>query len=181
LVEIKEGFVLWLTGLSGSGKTSISLELEKRFKERGIRYVQRLYGDVVRRELTKDLGFSKEDRDENIRRVGFVAKLLSENGVVTICAFISPYRDVRQEVRNKCKNFIEIFVSCPLEILIKRDPKGLYKKALNGEIKGFTGIDDPYEEPKNPEIIVDTSKESLNDSVEKIISYIDKRGLIYTT
>lgn len=181
MVEIKEGFVLWLTGLSGSGKTSISLELEKRFKERGIRYVQRLDGDVVRRELTKDLGFSKEDRDENIRRVGFVAKLLSENGVVTICAFISPYRDVRQEVRNKCKNFIEIFVSCPLEILIKRDPKGLYKKALNGEIKGFTGIDDPYEEPKNPEIIVDTSKESLNDSVEKIISYIDKRGLIYTT
>lgn len=178
MAKVKAGFVLWFTGLSGSGKTTLSLEVERRLKEMGIPHVQRLDGDVVRKELTKDLGFSKADRDENIRRVGFVAKLLSDNGIPTLCAFISPYKDVRHEVRQKCSNFTEIFVYCPLEILIKRDPKGLYKKALNGEIKGFTGIDDPYEPPENPEITIDTSVESINEGAEKIISYITEKGLI---
>lgn len=178
MAEVKSGFVLWFTGLSGSGKTTLSLELEKKFKEMGIPHVQRLDGDIVRKELTKDLGFSKADRDENIRRVGFVAKLLSDNGIPTLCAFISPYKDVRNEVRQRCLNFIEIFVYCPIEMLIKRDPKGLYKKALNGEIKGFTGIDDPYEPPDNPEITVDTSLETVEQSVHKILSYIEKKGFL---
>ncbi|MGC8544330.1 adenylyl-sulfate kinase [Athalassotoga sp.] len=178
MAQVKSGFVLWFTGLSGSGKTTLSLEVEKRLKNIGIPYVQRLDGDIVRKELTKDLGFSKADRDENIRRVGFVAKLLSDNGIPTLCAFISPYKDVRNEVRQKCSNFIEIFVYCPLKTLIERDPKGLYKKALDGEIKGFTGIDDPYEPPENPEITIDTSVESVDDEVGKIISYITKKGFI---
>ncbi len=175
---MKAGFVLWFTGLSGSGKTTLSLEVEKRLKEMGIPYVQRLDGDIVRKELTKDLGFSKADRDENIRRVGFVAKLLSDNGIPTLCAFISPYRDVRNEVRQKCSNFIEVFVYCPLKTLIERDPKGLYKKALNGEIKGFTGIDDPYEAPENPEIKIDTSIESVEEATDKIISYLLDKKLV---
>jgi len=178
LAKVKTGFVLWFTGLSGSGKTTLSLEVERRLKKMGIPHVQRLDGDVVRKELTKDLGFSKEDRDENIRRVGFVAKLLSDNGIPTLCAFISPYKDVRHEVRQRCSNFVEIFVYCPLEILIERDPKGLYKKALSGEIKGFTGIDDPYEPPENPEITIDTSVESIDDGTEKIIFYITEKKLI---
>lgn len=178
MAQVKAGFVLWFTGLSGSGKTTLSLEIEKRLKNMGIPHVQRLDGDVIRKELTRDLGFSKADRDENIRRVGFVAKLLSDNGIPTLCAFISPYKDVRNEVRQKCSNFIEIFVYCPLKILIERDPKGLYKKALDGEIKGFTGIDDPYEPPENPEITIDTSVESIDDEIEKIISYITKKGFI---
>lgn len=175
---MKNGFVLWFTGLSGSGKTTLSLEIEKKFKDMGIPHVQRLDGDIVRKALTKDLGFSKADRDENIRRVGFVAKLLSDNGIPTLCAFISPYRDVRNEVRQRCLNFIEIFVNCPIEVLIKRDPKGLYKKALNGEIKGFTGIDDPYEPPDNPEITIDTSFETVEESAHKILLYVEKKGLL---
>ncbi len=180
MAEIKdrEGFVIWLTGLSGSGKTTLSFKIEKELKKRGMKFVQRLDGDVIRQSLNKGLGFSREDRDENIRRVGFVAKLLSNNGVATICAFISPYHAVREEVRKECKNFIEIYVRCPLEILIMRDPKGLYKRALTGEIKNFTGIDDPYEEPANPEIIVDTSNESLEESTEKILKFLEERDLI---
>ncbi|HEU24895.1 MAG: adenylyl-sulfate kinase [Athalassotoga sp.] len=178
MAKVKSGFVLWFTGLSGSGKTTLSKSVEERLKGMGIPHVQRLDGDIIRKELTKDLGFSKADRDENIRRVGFVAKLLSDNGIPTLCAFISPYKDVRNEVRQKCANFIEIFVKCPIEVLIERDPKGLYKKALNGEISNFTGIDDPYEEPENPEITVDTSVESVEESTEKIISYLAEKGLI---
>jgi len=143
-----EGFVLWFTGLSGAGKTTLAKELEKELRRRGMRFVQRLDGDVVRQDLTRDLGFSKEDRDENIRRVTFVAELLSKNGVATTCSFISPYRKAREEARRRCHNFIEVYVECPLDTLIARDPKGLYKKALAGEITGFTGIDDPYEPPE---------------------------------
>ncbi|WP_161848948.1 adenylyl-sulfate kinase [Athalassotoga saccharophila] len=175
---MKSGFVLWFTGLSGSGKTTLSKSVENKLKSMGIAHVQSLDGDIVRKELTKDLGFSKADRDENIRRVGFVAKLLSDNGIPTLCAFISPYKDVRNEIRQKCVNFIEVFVKCPIEILMERDPKGLYKKALNGEISNFTGVNDPYEEPENPEIIVDTSVESVEESTEKIISYLVEKGLI---
>ncbi|BBJ28128.1 adenylyl-sulfate kinase [Athalassotoga saccharophila] len=178
MAEVKSGFVLWFTGLSGSGKTTLSKSVENKLKSMGIAHVQSLDGDIVRKELTKDLGFSKADRDENIRRVGFVAKLLSDNGIPTLCAFISPYKDVRNEIRQKCVNFIEVFVKCPIEILMERDPKGLYKKALNGEISNFTGVNDPYEEPENPEIIVDTSVESVEESTEKIISYLVEKGLI---
>ncbi|MEL9915178.1 MAG: adenylyl-sulfate kinase [Thermoplasmatales archaeon] len=178
MAEVKAGFVLWFTGLSGSGKTTLSLSVEERLKKMGIAHVQRLDGDIVRKELTKDLGFSKADRDENIRRVGFVAKLLSDNGIPTLCAFISPYRDIRNEIRQKCSNFIEIFVKCPIEILVKRDPKGLYARALKGEIKHFTGVDDPYEPPENPEIVIDTSVESIEEATEKIISYLIGKKLI---
>ena len=134
--EDRKGFVVWFTGLPAAGKTTLAVALEKELKKRGIKYVQRLDGDIVRQDLTKDLGFTKEDRDENIRRVGFVASLLSKNGVATICAFVSPYNEARRRVRERCEKFIEVYVKCPLEVLIERDPKGLYKKALAGEIKG---------------------------------------------
>ncbi|MCD6463610.1 MAG: adenylyl-sulfate kinase [Thermotogae bacterium] len=174
----REGFVVWFTGLSGSGKTTLAVELEQELRRRGLKYVQRLDGDVVRQDLTRDLGFSKEDRDENIRRVSFVASLLSKNGVATICSFISPYREARRNAREKCHNFIEVYVKCPMEVLIERDPKGLYKKALAGEIKNFTGIDDPYEEPENPEIVVETDKETVEESLAKILKYLEEMELI---
>lgn len=175
-----EGFVVWFTGLSGSGKTTLAKELERGLRERGLRYVQRLDGDVVRQDLTRDLGFSKEDRDENIRRVTFVAELLSKNGVATMCAFISPYRKAREAARARCHNFIEVYVKCPLEALIARDPKGLYKKALAGEITGFTGVDDPYESPEDPEIIVHTNQETVQESTDKILAFLEGRELIPT-
>jgi sulfate adenylyltransferase/3'-phosphoadenosine 5'-phosphosulfate synthase len=170
--------VLWFTGLSASGKTTLAKSVERVLIERGIRDVQRLDGDVVRQDLTRDLGFSKEDRDENIRRVTFVAELLSNNGVATMCAFISPYRDARANARARCSNFIEVFVECPLQVLVERDPKGLYKKALAGEIQGFTGVDDPYEEPESPEIIVHTGTQTVEESTRIIVDALIRRGLI---
>ncbi|HDL85927.1 MAG TPA: adenylyl-sulfate kinase [Candidatus Acetothermia bacterium] len=175
---MQEGFVIWFTGLSGSGKTTLAREVERKLRARGMRYVQRLDGDVVRQDLTRDLGFSKEDRDENIHRVTFVAELLSKNGVATTCAFISPYREARETARARGHNFIEVYVECPLATLIERDPKGLYKKALSGEIKGFTGIDDPYEPPKNPEIVVHTDLETVEESTAKVIAFLEQSGLI---
>ena len=175
---MQEGFVIWFTGLSGSGKTTLAREVERKLRARGMRYVQRLDGDVVRQDLTRDLGFSKEDRNENIHRVTFVAELLSKNGVATICAFISPYREARETARARCHNFIEVYVECPLATLIERDPKGLYKRALAGEIKGFTGIDDPYEPPKNPEIVVHTDLETVEESTAKVIAFLEQSGLI---
>ena len=174
----REGFVVWLTGWSGSGKSTIGEELKKKLYENGIPFVQILDGDVVRQDLTRDLGFSKGDRDENIRRITFVAELLSKNGVATIVSFISPYISLRDRAREKCNNFVEVYVKCDKEKLIERDAKGLYKKALSGEIKNFTGISDPYEEPLNPEVVVETDKESVEQSVSKILDKLKAMGLI---
>ncbi len=173
-----EGFVVWFTGLSASGKTTLAKALEKELIGRGMKNVQRLDGDVVRQDLTRDLGFSKEDRDENIRRITFVAELLSNNGVATTCSFISPYRNARATARARCCNFIEVYVECPFEVLVERDPKGLYKKALAGEITGFTGVDDPYEPPESPEVIVHTGSETVEESTQKILAYLKTKGLI---
>ncbi len=173
-----KGFVVWFTGLPASGKTTLAKALEKDLVARGMKNVQRLDGDVVRQDLTRDLGFSKEDRDENIRRITFVAELLSNNGVATTCSFISPYRDARTTARARCRNFIEVYVECPLETLIERDPKGLYKKALSGEITGFTGVDDPYEPPESPEVVVHTGAETVEESTRKILTHLERVGLI---
>jgi adenylyl-sulfate kinase len=175
---MQEGFTVWFTGWSGSGKTTLAKALENELKKRGIRNIQRLDGDIVRKDLTKDLGFTKEDRDENIRRVTFVAELLSNNGVATLVSFISPYIKARDNARKRCPNFVEVYVKCSKEELIKRDAKGLYKKALAGEIENFTGISDPYEEPPNPEVVVETDKENIEESLEKIINVLEKRELI---
>jgi len=175
---MQEGFVIWFTGLSASGKTTLAKAMEQEFKARGVPFVQRLDGDVVRQDLTRDLGFSKEDRDENIRRITIVAELLSKNGVATTCSFISPYRQARANARTRCHNFIEVYVECPLDALVERDPRGLYKKALAGEITGFTGIDDPYEPPADPEIIVHTDRETVEESADKILRYLEQDELI---
>lgn len=172
-----EGFVLWFTGLSGSGKTTLAKLIEKELKARGIR-IERLDGDVVRQSLTADLGFSKDDRDKNIQRVTFVAKLLSRNGVGVLASFISPYRATRDWVRSEVTNFIEVFVDCSLEECIRRDAKGLYAKALAGEIPEFTGVSDPYESPLDAEITVSTDKESIEESFGKIIGYLEERGYV---
>jgi adenylyl-sulfate kinase len=176
-----KGFTLWFTGLSGAGKSTLSAPIANRLKELG-HQVEVLDGDVVRTNLSKGLGFSREDRDTNVRRIGFVSNLLARNGVVAITAAISPYREVRNEVRQMITNdgagFVEIFVKCPIEVLAERDVKGLYKKAIAGEIKNFTGVSDPYEEPLNPEVVVDSSKEKVDESVAKIIGRLRELGLI---
>ena len=176
-----KGFTLWFTGLSGAGKSTLSAPVAERLRSLGHR-VEILDGDIVRTNLSKGLGFSKEDRDTNIRRIGFVSNLLSRNGVVAISAAISPYREVRDEVRKMITNdgagFVEVFVSCPIEVLAERDVKGLYKKALKGEIKNFTGVDDPYEAPVNPEVVVDSSVEKVEDSVNKIVARLQELGYL---
>ena len=171
------GFTLWFTGLSGSGKSAIADDVAKILVHRKMK-VERLDGDIVRQSLTRDLGFSKEDRDKNIERITFVAKLLSRNGVSTLVSFISPYREKRDAARSVIDNFIEVYAKCPLEVLIERDIKGLYKKALNGEIENFTGVSDPYEEPEYPEIVVETDKESLEESVSKVIRWLETNGYV---
>ncbi|MEL6403585.1 MAG: adenylyl-sulfate kinase [Chloroflexota bacterium] len=171
------GFTLWFTGLSGAGKTTVAKALYTRLEEMGMR-VERLDGDVVRQSLTKDLGFSKEDRDKNIERVTFVAKLLSRNNVAVLASFISPYAKTRDYVRNETTNFIEVHVSAPLEVCEERDVKGMYAKARSGEIKNFTGISDPYEEPQNPDILLPTHEQTLEESVEMLIEELGKRGLL---
>ncbi|NLF63199.1 MAG: adenylyl-sulfate kinase [Chloroflexi bacterium] len=173
----QEGFVVWMTGLSGAGKTTIAHVLVDELKARGLK-VERLDGDVVRQSLTRDLGFSKEDRDKNIERVTFVAKLLSRNGVACICSFISPYQAVRDQVRAETTNFIEVFVDAPLDVVVQRDVKGMYKKAIAGEIENFTGISDPFEPPVNPDIHVHTDRETVQESADIILKYLEKRGLI---
>ncbi len=172
-----KGFTLWFTGLSGAGKSTLSEMIERRLVAGGAE-VARLDGDVVRTRLSKGLGFSKEDRDENIRRIGFVCELLSNHGVIAIAAAISPYRAVRDEVRSGIQHFVEIHVACPLEVLVQRDVKGLYKKALVGEITHFTGISDPYEPPLSPEVVVDSSKETPEESLDKIWATLENLGLI---
>ena len=173
----ERGFTLWFTGLSGAGKSTISEAIAPILRERG-RKVEILDGDVVRTNLSKGLGFSKEDRDTNILRIGFVAHLLSRNGVVAITAAISPYRDIRDQNRTLIGDFIEVFAKCPLEELVRRDVKGLYEKAIRGEIQNFTGVSDPYEEPLNPEVIVETDKETVDESVAKIIAFLETEGYI---
>jgi adenylyl-sulfate kinase len=171
------GFTLWFTGLSGSGKTTLAKLMEVELRARGLK-VERLDGDIVRRSLSRDLGFSKEDRDKNIERVTFVAKLLTRNGVTVLISFISPYRDVRARSREEIGNFIEVYCKAPLEVLIERDVKGLYTKALRGEIENFTGISDTYEEPLRPEIICETDKESPEESAAKILAKLEELGYI---
>ncbi|QGH36614.1 adenylyl-sulfate kinase [Gracilibacillus salitolerans] len=171
--------VLWFTGLSGSGKSTITVELEKALFEKGIRSY-RLDGDNIRHGLNNNLGFSPEDRKENIRRIGEVAKLLNDAGLITLTAFISPYREDRDNVRNLLADgdFIEVYVKCSLESCEARDPKGLYQKARAGEIKGFTGIDAPYEEPEQPELVIDTENKSVDEAVAEIIEYLEIRSYI---
>jgi adenylylsulfate kinase len=171
------GFTLWFTGLSGAGKSTLSHIVAERLRQAGAR-VEVLDGDVVRTNLSKGLGFSKKDRDTNIRRIGFVCDLLSRNGVIAIAAAISPYRELRSEIREKVTNFTEVYVECPIEVLAERDVKGLYKKALAGEIKNFTGISDPYEAPDNPEVAVHTDKETAEESADRIWERLHELGLI---
>ncbi|RKY96096.1 MAG: adenylyl-sulfate kinase [Candidatus Hydrothermota bacterium] len=168
---------IWFTGLPSSGKSTIANRVAEILKNKGYK-VEQLDGDVTRKYLSKGLGFTKEDRDENIRRVGFVAKLLTRNGVFVTAAFVSPYREIRDEIRKEIGNFVEVYVKCPVEVCIERDVKGMYKKALKGEIKNFTGIDDPYEEPLNPEVIVETDKETVEESVGKVMRKLAELGYI---
>jgi adenylylsulfate kinase len=175
----QKGILLWFTGLSATGKSAISHALERKLSDADY-FAVVLDGDNIRHGLNKDLGFSPQDRDENIRRIGEVAKLFAENGVITMTAFISPYRADRDRVRNKLADgdFIEIYLKCPLEELRRRDPKGLYKKAMEGEIREFTGISAPYEEPLKPEIILDTYETPLNECVETILNYLRSHHIV---
>lgn len=171
------GFTLWLTGMSGSGKTTCSRLVEQRLRARGAN-VEVLDGDIVRQSLSKHLGYSREDRIENIRRIGFVSELLSRNRVAAIVAAISPYRAAREELRARIPNFVEVYLECPLVVLVERDVKGLYRKAFAGEINNFTGVSDPYETPVGPELTIRTDKETPEESVERIWAVLLNRGLL---
>jgi adenylyl-sulfate kinase len=173
----QKGFVLWLTGLSGSGKTTIAEILEGELRARGL-FVERLDGDILRNNISSDLGFSKEDRERNIERVTFVAKLLSRNGVACICSFISPYQAIRDRVRHETTNFIEVFVDASLDAVVERDVKGLYRKAMAGEIPNFTGISDPYEPPQFADIHVKTDDQTPVQSSNHILETLEDMGLI---
>jgi adenylylsulfate kinase len=172
-----KGFTLWLTGMSGAGKSTISDELMARFRNGGAK-VELLDGDIVRTNLSQGLGFSREDRDTNVRRIGFVAELLSRNGVIVVVAAISPYRETRNEVKSRIGHFVEVHVDCPIEVLAERDVKGLYKKALAGEVGNFTGISDPYEPPIDAAVTVRSDRETVAESVARIWDELESRGLI---
>jgi len=176
-MRCQKGFTAWFTGLPCSGKTTVADGVADVLRERGYR-VERLDGDIVRKGLTSDLGFSKEDRDENIKRVTFVAKLLTRNGVAVLATFVSPYRERRRKTREEIGEFVEVYTRCPVEVCIERDIKGMYRKALAGEIKNFTGIDDPYEEPENPDLILDTDKESIEESVQRVLDRLEELGYV---
>jgi adenylyl-sulfate kinase len=174
----RKGFTVWFTGLSGSGKSTLAEMLYHELQARGMK-VELLDGDIVRQNLSKGLGFSKEDRDTNIRRIGFVADLLTRNGVATITCAISPYREVRNECRELIGAFVEVFVYATVEEIAEhRDPKGLYKKAMAGEITGFTGVDDPYEPPEHPELVVDTMVQEPIESLQAILDRLRDLGYI---
>ena len=177
----QQGFTVWFTGLSGAGKTTISDAIEPVLRERGITKLEKLDGDVVRTHLSKGLGFSKEDRDTNIRRIGWVAEVLTRNGVCVLASAISPYREIRDEVRRNVGDFVEVYVKCSIPELTRRDVKGLYQKALNGEIKNFTGISDPYEEPLHPDVVVDTEAEELAESVARVLARLEEKGYVRTS
>ncbi len=174
---MSKGFTVWMTGLSGAGKTTISNLLEDELRCRGVA-VEVLDGDVVRTHLSKGLGFSREDRDTNILRIAFVASLLTRHGAGVITAAISPYEEARRQAREMIGDFVEVYVSCPIEELTRRDVKGLYAKALRGEIANFTGVSDPYEAPPNPDVTVETDRETVEESVGKIISALEDRGYL---
>ena len=171
------GFTIWFTGLSGAGKSTLSEIIEQRLKERG-RNVEVLDGDIVRTHLSKGLGFSREDRDTNIKRIAFVCSLLTRNGVICISAAIAPYREARDWAREEIGNFVEVYVKCPIEVCRQRDVKGLYKLVDEGKIKGFTGVDDPYEEPVHPELVIETNKETIEESVSRIFAKLEDLGYL---
>jgi adenylyl-sulfate kinase len=171
------GFTIWFTGLSGSGKSTLSEIIEQRLQARG-RNVEILDGDIVRTHLSKGLGFSKEDRDTNIKRIAFVCSLLTRNGVVCISAAIAPYREAREWARQEIGNFVEIYVNCPLDVCRQRDVKGLYKLVDEGKMKNFTGVDDPYEAPEHPDLVVETDKETIDESVTRILAKLEELGYL---
>ncbi|NQU82919.1 MAG: adenylyl-sulfate kinase [Parcubacteria group bacterium] len=173
----KQGFVLWFTGLSQSGKTTIADGVFKILEKKGLK-LERLDGDIVRESLSSDLGFTHKDRQENIKRVAFMSKLLSRNGVGVIASFISPYKEMREKVRQQVANFIEVYTNAPLEVCEARDTKGLYAKARKGEIQNFTGISDPYEAPENPEIELFTNRETLEENIDEVIKYLEQNNLV---
>lgn len=181
LMSAHQGFTLWFTGLSGAGKSTLSEALEREFRRRNYR-VEVLDGDIVRTHLSKGLGFSKEDRDTNVLRIGFVCSLLARNGVISVSAAISPYADIRAQCRQMTEEsgtvFVEVWMNAPLEVVAARDVKGLYKRALAGEIPQFTGVSDPYEAPEAAEVIIDSGQESLEVSTQKVLDYLEERGLI---
>jgi adenylylsulfate kinase len=172
-----KGFTVWFTGLSGAGKSTLAQTLEQRFRTLGYK-TEVLDGDVVRTYLSKGLGFSREDRNANIKRIAFVCNLLTRNGVICISAAISPYREAREWARQQIGEFVEVYVKCPIEVCCQRDVKGLYKLVHEGKIKGFTGIDDPYEEPENPELVVETDKETIEESVVRILAKLEELGYV---
>jgi adenylylsulfate kinase len=172
-----KGVTLWFTGLPCSGKSAVADRAAEILKDRGYK-VERLDGDIVRQDLTRDLGFSKADRDENIRRVTFVSKLLTRNGVIVLTSFISPYIEVRDRARREIGEFREIYTKCPLDVCIHRDVKGMYKKAIAGQIKEFTGISDPYEEPVRPELLLETDKETLEESTARVLAFLKAGGYL---
>ena len=171
------GFTIWFTGLSGAGKSTLSQIIEKRLRDRG-RNVEVLDGDIVRTHLSKGLGFSREDRDTNIKRIAFVCSLLTRNGVICISAAIAPYREAREWARKEIGDFVEVYVKCPIEVCRQRDVKGLYKLVDEGKLKGFTGVDDPYEEPENPELVIETDKETVEESVARIFARLEELGYL---
>jgi adenylyl-sulfate kinase len=171
------GFTIWFTGLSGSGKSTLSEILEQQLQAHGHK-VEIMDGDIVRTHLSKGLGFSREDRDTNIKRIAFVCNLLSRNGVICISAAISPYREAREWAREHIGNFVEIYVKCPLDVCRARDVKGLYKLVDEGKIKNFTGIDDPYEEPEHPELLIETDKETVEESISHIFAKLEELGYL---
>jgi len=173
----RRGFTLWLTGLPSSGKSTLAELVAKRLRTAG-HPVELLDGDEVRLRLSKGLGFSKDDRDENIRRISYVARLLTRVGAVAITAAISPYREIREEARREIGDFVEVYVKCPLEECVRRDVKGLYRKAIGGEIPRFTGISDPYEAPESPDVVVETDREAPEDSAEKILGALRRLGYL---
>lgn len=173
----RKGFTVWFTGLPSAGKTTLACLLQKKISEMEIP-VEHLDGDEIRKHLTKDLGYSKEDRNENIRRITFVAKLLTRVGAAVITSTISPYRSLREHARSEIGNFVEVYVNCPLEVCIRRDVKGLYKKALRGEVTQFTGVSDPYEPPLHPEIVLATDQTTPEENMEFIISKLQDLGYI---
>ena len=178
-IDRQRGFTLWFTGLSGAGKTTVGEIVEKELKERGLR-VEVLDGDIVRTNLSKGLGFSREDRNINVLRIGFVANLLTRNGVAVIVSAISPYKEARDQVRRRIIDFVEVFVDVPLEVAAERDVKGLYKKAFAGEIEQFTGVSDPYEPPAAPDLILKTDEETPEESARKVIEKLEYFGYLWS-